>query len=163
MSRKTLWSIPVLCLAVLCVAGCGKSKVPGCVPGKGTVLYDGRPLAWAIVTFNPKTNVPGSRVATAQTDVNGTFSLNTLGEKGVLPGDYFVTVSKDIKKEGSQPVEDWKKKHAEGGREPVPEEGLYNVVSVIPKKYTTTRDSGIEINIPPKGVSDIQIEIQTSP
>ena len=162
MSYKICWTVLILSLGMFFIIGCGTSKVPGRVPGQGNVLYDGKPLAWAIVTFTPKTNTPGTRVATAQTDVNGLFSLNTLGEKGILPGDYMITTSKDIKDEGPQSVENWKKSQAEGGREPVPEEGVYNVVSVIPKKFTLTQSSEMEVNIPPKGKKDIKIEIQTS-
>jgi hypothetical protein len=147
---RTLTAVTFLLSAVF-MTGCG-SKIPGLVPAEGTVLYDGKPLAWAVVRFSPLENdSAGNRLATAQTDVHGKFSLNTLGRPGALPNRYAVAVVKEIKDNGKDTLADWRRlQQEEGTQEPLPEDGIYDTVSVIPKKYTSPKTSEIIIEIEKK-------------
>ncbi|GIX00313.1 MAG: hypothetical protein KatS3mg111_3645 [Pirellulaceae bacterium] len=79
----------LLCNAML--VGCG-SGGPDPVPVSGKVLYQGKPVADATVTF---LSTSGGRSASGKTAADGTFTLTTnkTGD-GAVPGDYIVTISK---------------------------------------------------------------------
>jgi hypothetical protein len=90
MSRawSRLLTVAAACTAPL-AAGCGGS---GTVPVKGTLTFDGKPLAGAFVTLIP--DGPGGREAHGSTDAGGVFHLSTFSPKdGALPGAYKVTVT----------------------------------------------------------------------
>jgi len=59
------------------------------VPVTGTVTLKGKPLAGAVVTFLPKTGVPGL----GETDSEGKYSLKSALLSGVTPGEYKVAIS----------------------------------------------------------------------
>lgn len=83
-------------LLLLCLGGCGgeTSGRPVTVPVSGTLTYQGKPVANAIVSFHPQGT---ERAAFGETDSAGTYQLTTLEpEDGAMPGSYFVTVSKVI-------------------------------------------------------------------
>jgi hypothetical protein len=75
-----LW--PILVAGALSAAGCGVKPVPT----RGTVAFDGKPLANATVIFTP--DDPAGKAATGYTDAAGAFQLTG----GALPGAYKVTV-----------------------------------------------------------------------
>ena len=149
----------VVCFLFLCESGCKRNQIPGTVPAEGVLLYEGGPLPWAVVSVVPKEASSSSRSATAMTDANGRFVLRTLGQNGVLPNEYFVSVKKYIKNEGADTVEQWKKNRKDGIQESIPESDVLDVVSAIPVKFDRPRQSGIEITIGPKGDRDLKIEL----
>ena len=62
------------------------------VPVTGKVLYKGKPVEGALVTFHSKSE---GRPANGRTDANGAFALMTYKTAdGAIPGDYIVTVTK---------------------------------------------------------------------
>ena len=88
------WSLVVGVLvsaAVGCGGGTGFEKP---VPVTGKVVFQGKPVDGAMVTFLSKAEGAG-RSASGQTAADGSFSLTTFKTgDGALPGDYLVTVSK---------------------------------------------------------------------
>ncbi len=88
------WSLVVGALvsaAVGCGGGTGFEKP---VPVTGKVVFQGKPVDGAMVTFLSKAEGTG-RSASGQTAADGSFSLTTFKTgDGALPGDYIVTVSK---------------------------------------------------------------------
>jgi hypothetical protein len=161
---KTTWTFLILiclCCFTIFVTGCSRAKVRGLVPAEGVLIYEGQPLAWTIIAFAPEDAAGGARLGTAQTDGKGRFVLKTLGDYGVLPGDYRIAVTKYIPNEGENSVADWKaKRQEEGFEEPKPQENVFNVVLAIPEKFTTTKNSELKFTVESGGNSDIKIELQ---
>ena len=76
-------------LAALCsLAGCGERRPLSRVTGQ--VLYDGKPLQFGTVSFQPEHGQP----ATAVIQPDGSFSLHTVGEgSGAVVGRNLVRVA----------------------------------------------------------------------
>jgi len=84
-----------LALALLLIIGCGRGT-PLTMPVKGTVTFQGSPLAEADVAFTPK----GGRPASGRTDAAGRFTLTTFRTNdGAMIGEHTVTVCKHVKKD----------------------------------------------------------------
>jgi hypothetical protein len=66
------------------------------VPVSGVVTLNGEPLANAVVTFLPKTGIPG----VAETDEAGRYELRTVRSRGVAPGEYKVAISYVVSPDG---------------------------------------------------------------
>jgi hypothetical protein len=84
----------VWCVIVtaLLVAGCGGGGSE--LPVNGIVTMDNEPLAGASVTFFPEDKAGGTG-GTARTGTDGKFViLGPKGQRGLVPGQYKVTVSK---------------------------------------------------------------------
>lgn len=82
--------MPALLAAV--VAGCGPRRA-AVYPVSGEVVLDGKPLAAAIVTFVPQ----NGRLALAQTDAQGRFTLRTWAEgDGAVAGEHVVCIAKYV-------------------------------------------------------------------
>ncbi len=88
--KQTRLSIGILLIvaagSVLATVGCGNSDFASV---GGVVTLDGEPLADATVVFSS----PGRPLATARTDPDGEFSMETGGMDGIKPGEYAVTVT----------------------------------------------------------------------
>jgi hypothetical protein len=79
-------------LTTLLAAGCGGVDYPETVPVEGTVLYKGKPVEGANVSFF--TN-GAPRAAYGVTDDQGHFALSTFGSRdGAIPGEHIAIVSK---------------------------------------------------------------------
>ena len=133
-------------LGLFTLLGCKGPKVKGLVPVQGTVIFNGEPLEGAAVCFTPKEFKPGDRLGTGKTDSHGRFELRTIGELGVLPGEYTVVV---IKNETSPD-----KQTPPSGR-PVPAK----VKSLIPKRYGDPKTSDLNVVIELNGNRDLRLEI----
>lgn len=89
--------------------GCTPQDGVRCHPVRGQVVFDGQPVAEAVVVFHPKTEptapVPKSL---AYTDAEGRFELTTLKTKDGAPaGDYAITVElKELRQVGEEGVRD---------------------------------------------------------
>lgn len=84
--------------AVACasVAGCGESNAWKRVyPTTGQIVFQGKPVPGAVVTFCPvDSSAPATVRPTATTDEEGHFTLTTYSEfDGAPAGDYTVAVS----------------------------------------------------------------------
>ena len=82
----------LICFPVLCGCRDDPYTIKGLVPASGTVIYEGAPLAEAIVSFSP---IDGQGMAgTAMTDAKGRFVLST--RKPIVIDFTAKTVSKTV-------------------------------------------------------------------
>jgi len=140
-------------LGLFAVSGCKGPKVKGLVPVRGTIIFNDEPLEGASVGFTPKEFKAGDRLATGKTDSQGRFELRTIGELGVLPGEYVVVVIKNEISPGKQtPPIDSKPDRPK----PV------QVKSLIPKRYGDPKTSDLNVIVGQNGIRDLQLEIPIS-
>ncbi|SIN85929.1 hypothetical protein SAMN05444166_1306 [Singulisphaera sp. GP187] len=66
------------------------------VPAKGVVTLDGKPLAKAVVAFMTSSGMS----SVGETNAEGQYVVESAGHKGILPGDYKVSVSYLVSPEG---------------------------------------------------------------
>jgi len=145
----------LLTIISLAVAGCNRGpQLEGLAPCRGTVVFQGEPLAEASVVFSPKENKPGAKVAVATTNDKGAFTLLTLGQRGIYPGEYRVSIVKYTTVEAPTNRERAEQMQ-QGGRPVRPQRGE----SVIPVRYNDEQQSGLEFSIGEKGNKDLKIEI----
>ena len=73
------------------VWGCSQSGLPGTVPIRGAVTYQGKPLKFGEVLYNPVDK--SGRRARGVIQPDGSFRLTTLEKNdGALPGEYRITI-----------------------------------------------------------------------
>jgi hypothetical protein len=116
--------IAIVGLACLILGGCSSSKEPKIAPVDGVVMFKGRPVQHAHLTFLPVNGSSGSNCA-GQTDVDGRFTkvvTASSGKEGAVVGSYTVTVTEgwppgapipvdDLGQEKSPPREKWPQKY----------------------------------------------------
>lgn len=112
MCERVRMGVVVVLGMVVGLVGCGSGPEHGflkqLVPATGRVTVDGKPLGGATVTFSPDIESSGGRHAMATTRDDGTYELSTAvpgvspeDSKGVVPGEYIVTISKIAMEDGS--------------------------------------------------------------
>jgi hypothetical protein len=117
-----------LCLTV----GCGGGG-PELVPVEGKVLYNGQPLEFGSVMFQPA-NGPMAR---GQIEPDGTFTLETGDDTGAVVGKHQVRITCfETQRPGAQ------LEMTDGG-----EPGVGK--SLIPRKYTSLATSQISVDVTP--------------
>ena len=79
------------------LTGCGSSEYSS---AEGVVTLDGSPLADATVVFIS----PGRPLATARTNPDGKYSMETGSVEGIKPGEYAVTVTAFQKAQNGKPI-----------------------------------------------------------
>jgi hypothetical protein len=119
-------NLSVLSVAWLLVAaGCGSKgpNLPPQYPVSGSITIDGKPLAGAGIMFLPRGETRGTG-AFGMADAAGKYSLKTdHGGPGAPEGEYAVTISKVVNRDGTPYVP--KPDVAEAGeRETMP--GIYS-------------------------------------
>jgi len=141
----------VLCGIVLALSGC--SGRPNVVPVAGTVTLDGKPLAHAVVAFNPaampgKIEAPGPG-SMAVTDEQGRFELKIIGTDGksigAVVGEHRVRISTADLKSGDS--------DAAGAASREPKER-------VPAKYN--RNSELKFTVPASGTSEANFTLHTN-
>lgn len=155
--KRIVGSLVVL-VSLAMLTGCQKGDdrdLPATVEASGVVTLDGQPVEGASVVFIPSDG--GQYPAQGLTDSSGRFSLQAFEEKsGAVPGKYAVQVSKTVTVD------------AQGNEVPPPEAdesshdtGNSNVhyVNKLPKKYASMATSGLQVEIPAEGISDIKLEL----
>ena len=135
-------------IGLLAASGCRGPKVKGLAPVRGTVTYKGEPLEGAAICFTPKEFKTGDRLGTGKTDSNGRFELRTIGERGVLPGEYVVVVIKN------EIVPRTPQSNSRPGRPPPSE-----VKSLIPKRYSDPKTSDLNVVVEKSGLAHWQAEL----
>ena len=109
MKPKSSRVSPTICLILAMLsfstlASCGSSD-SDLKPATGEVKYKGQPLAGATIRFVPA-GTTGGFGGSGKTDANGNYEITYVrGGKGLLPGEYRVTVSKRVMPDGSAPPE----------------------------------------------------------
>ncbi len=120
------------------VAACSKHDGLSPVPAGGTVTLKGEPLASGNIQFYPTS---GARPAGGGIK-DGKFTLTTYeGNDGAIPGKHNVSVTayKDVKVAGQSELQQ---------------------VLIIPENYANPGTSGISVEIPPAGNTDLKIELK---
>ena len=149
----------LLVLALCCLTGlsCGKSdSISGLVEVKGSVTYKNAPVSEATVTFVPTVSGSDVRAAVSMTESDGSFVLMTQMHRGILPGDYSVTVVKKTPpptQMNSEEIEEYIAKH---GKEPPAVRS--EVKDLVPVKYGKVETSGLSYSVQ-KGMPPIEIEL----
>jgi hypothetical protein len=93
---EILMRVWILIALIFALAGCGGSSTPGLVPVSGTVKLKGEFLSGAVVTFIPTADTRGAG-GVGRTDAEGQYQLKYVrGGKGVMPGQYKVTISRRL-------------------------------------------------------------------
>lgn len=114
-------------MALCLVPGPGCKRNPRVVPVKGKVLYNGQPLPFGAVTFQPDKGQPAVGDLTA----DGSFTLSSYGpDDGAVPGRHLVSV---VCYENMRPG-----KQKQG-------DSLGKLL--IPLKYTRLGSSGLSVEI----------------
>lgn len=126
---RSLWFLALL-VAGSILAGCGGDRLP-VVPVEGKVTYQGKPLEFGAVIFQPAAG-PGAS-GTIQPD--GTFRLSTYGnEDGAVLGTHKVAFSCFDSQSPNAPPPD-----------PSKEPGLGK--PLIPRKYLSAETSGLTAEV----------------
>ena len=134
---------------LLFVAGCGSAQKAGdvvpTVNASGVLTHKGTPLEFYQVTFFPKDNRPAMGI----TDAEGKFTLGTnKPDDGAVAGSHKVAVT-------------WV-----GPPSTNPNEGMTEFSSPPPPKvdigsrYSSPETSGLVLEIPESGTSDLKVELQ---
>ncbi len=140
-------------LATSFAVGCGgvaSKDQAETVPVAGTVVYEGQPVADAVVTFHG-----GPRQAVGRTDERGRFVLRTYeAGDGATVGSHVVTVTKYAG--GS----------ADSGDEPVSMEAAMNQPTspgppenVLPQKYADPAAGTLVLEVTADGENDFEVEL----
>lgn len=134
-----------ICLAILvgmigCGGGAGSKKLTKTAPAVGVVTLSGAPLAFASVTFVPKSQANGIE-SVGVTDEQGHFTMKQLrGEEGVPPGDYTVVINRFVKSDGT-PV------NLQAGEFPA----NVGAVESLPRQFSSHSESVLLANVPATG------------
>lgn len=132
--------------ALLCVS-CGgeKADVPDTYPVSITITYNGEPIEGAKVTLVPQDE--SGRGASGITDSNGVAEMGLPGlTKGVVPGKYWVGVSKVQGGAADQDMtaeEFYASQEGGGGGDPTASAPKH----ALPQKYVSARTSGLECEV----------------
>src|SRR4051812_39285605 len=146
-----VWAVSSLTLRVCILLaiglvnhGCSQgSNTERTVAARGALTHKGQPLSYYAITLAP---VEGKRGAAGETDEQGHFVLGTNSEgDGAAPGKHRVGIAY-LGPPASRP------------------DGQNNFTAPQPKlklatKYGSPETSGLTVEVPPSGSSDLKIEV----
>jgi hypothetical protein len=122
----------------------GCAKGPAVAPVRGKVLYNGEPLPYGSVMFQPAAGQP----AGGAIEAGGTFRLSTFSEyDGALVGAHKVRITCYTSQSPAQK-----------NKKTVGEATLGTLL--IPADYTFADKSGLTATVPAEGVSDVVFELK---
>lgn len=160
--RDRLTELLVLSVAIL-MSGCGGAAKPQPVPVKGTVVFRGKPLANARVTFfAPKAPVP----AIGDTNESGEFVLSMYSKgDGALVGENKVTVALLPSASGGGMAMPPDPTKIASGTADVPTKmqigtGKKKEVSSLPALYSDSSNTPLTWTVKPEGSSDVKLELK---
>jgi hypothetical protein len=124
-------AVPIVVLVGL--AGCAKDSADGVYPVRGKILYNGRPVANAQVTFHPVNDATPKGVRpVGKVDKQGQFALTSFKDgDGAPAGEYRVTVVWYLARQ-TRPVSD--------------ETASANY---LPPKYASVETSNLSVTVTP--------------
>lgn len=118
------------------------------VPASGIVKVGGKPMAGVVVAFVPD----GWALAHGETDEDGRFTMETAARPGVVPGDYKVTISYLLAKNG--------KPLGLGPRSAFPvHPDLPSAVEKLPPSYASLDKTEVRVTIPLAGAPDLVFDV----
>ncbi|MDR2170967.1 MAG: hypothetical protein LBP59_12560 [Planctomycetaceae bacterium] len=146
--KKVLYIIIVL-FAIFAVS-CNSNQVP-VSPVSGEVIYNGKPVENALISFVPQSS--NGRGASAQTESNGSFVILTQGatKNGAMTGKYKVLVSKLVEIDGNG--NEVKRKFIEKIDHANPnsqQEQMYPQKNLLPEKYAKEETTELIVNVEKK-------------
>lgn len=148
-SRWT-WFCGVLSLIALVGCMSGKDDRPMRVPATGKVIYQGKPVEGAHVTFAPQGQ--GLNSAFGTTDAAGVFKLSTFEvDDGAQPGSYAVSIAKTVTEGGAPqgaPVNT--------GTPPPPPK----TTELLPVRYKTAATSGLTATVAKGAANEFSFELK---
>lgn len=134
------------------LTGCGGSDKylkdrPATVTADGSVMYKGKPVVGATIVAAPD---QGTHAAAAVTDSSGKFRLSAFPPRaGAVPGMYSVSITAI---EPVPAVELPEGVHEEDVKRPAPKH-------LIPQRYSDIATSGLKLDLPPEGRTDLDFEL----
>lgn len=116
----------------LLIHGCGggASDAPATIPVSGTIKYKGEPVKQGTINFAP---VDQKKSRAAQATINENGSFETRPEKGLMVGEYQVSVLSHTKPLHEIPPAELSK--------------LGDSIYAVPKKYSEFKTSGLTVKI----------------
>ena len=133
--------LTIILAVAAAVVGCGSK--PEVVPVSGKVTYNGQPIPYGNVGFQPVQGQPSG--AAIQPD--GSFKLSTFAEfDGAKPGSYKVKVTCNSSQSPSERAKPRVGEFLPG-------------VPLIPEKYTFLDQSGLTAEVPSEGTDSILLEL----
>ena len=139
-------SVLVLCLWSVGCTGEPKAEVFKTVSAGGTLTFKGKPLPGFLVSFQP---TESSRTATGVTDSEGKFVLGTNA-----PGDGAVAGQHSVAVVWQPPVDD-------GMGDVIDDPAKLPKPPVnLPVNYASVKTSGIRVEIPEEGNTEIAVELE---
>lgn len=157
--RTTGASVLLLVTSVIPLSGCGGQSLPKPVPVKGTVIFRGKPLANARVSFyGPKAPLP----ATGDTNENGEFVLTMYKEgDGAIVGENKVTVAALPKAGGDTMMPPDPTQISSGGGNPgTTAKVAKGAPDVIPKVYADLANTTLVWTVKPEGETAAKLELK---
>ena len=149
-------------LAALILIGCNSgARRPATYPVTGTVTYQGKPLAGALVTFVPAEDGK-NEAATGMTDAEGKFKLTTYSaDDGANAGDYLIKVAKwDGKKPTNEEQEAYIISYEEEQKlQFTDEKPTPPAKNLLPAKYGYEGTSGLTLSVTKAGPNHIDIKL----
>lgn len=144
--------------------GCDSTPRLETVPVSGVVTLDGEPVEGATVTFRP-VNPEQGIAASGKTDKDGVYKLTAVGAgadvkvtpgSGTVPGQYQVTVTKNVVPDRPEDYEEWaSQSSAQGDPAAV---AAQQITYVVPRKYNRPQTSGLQVTVK-DGENDIPLEL----
>ena len=160
---KNLFFASCFVAGVALLAGCGggDANLPDTVDAAGVVTLDGQPLDNASIVLAPVEAGEGKYPAYGSSDEDGGFELKAFEAKdGAVPGSYKVRVVRSIPvTAGGDPIdlgED--SEHASEG-----DDSDIDYKNDLPEPYADFNNSGLTLEIPEDGSSDLKIELVSNP
>jgi len=152
-ASELAWAAGALAVLPVLLCGCSKTESGGNHPpvakATGVVLYQGRPIEGAEVTFN---NPEAGYTSTGKTDATGRFSLSTFGKNdGVVPGKQLVAIRRVEVIDKTPPGVD-----VSAGGTAVPPEIRW----IIPQKYSDSAKSGLTAEVTSSGPNDFPFDLK---
>lgn len=160
---------PVLAGSLL-LGGCGGSSLPQTSPVSGTVSYQGKPVEGATVIYSRGARkLSEGEIAIGKTDASGTFTLTThVGSQadvpGAVPGQYQVTVSKQVPPPGMtesqyQAKLDEVNRIAETGGMATEDQQPPPRVELFPNKYSSAANTELTAEVKADGPNEFKFEL----
>jgi len=142
------WFTASISILVMLLVGCKESGKPKVVPIEGKVLYNGEPLKFGTVAFQP----PRGQPARGMIRPDGTFTLSTYRpEDGVPLGHHKVRITSYSSYDPSN----------QRSGEQVGEQTLGKLL--IPRKYTFFDQSGLAAEVAEEGGEPFVFELTGPP
>jgi hypothetical protein len=150
-------NIIVMIFLGCCFCGCSAKGI-SVVSVTGTVTYQGKPVADALVALVPQSS--DSRGASAMTESDGTFTLLTQGAttSGAMTGEYKILVSKfiEVDNSGKEVVREAPKPF-DPNDSPTPQI-QYAQKNLLPEKYNNKDTTTLTTNIT-KGKNHLTLKL----